>query len=192
MNSASLPFPRGQTFFNGGTTNTTDGLNLEGMEVIVRDTIYGSGRPVRLKCVRNVSGVTLYPKTLVRYQLTADNFGKRVDGYTKTTGQDWAGVVDELVTSVPANDLFWIVVEGPAIVRRSLANYSSDIAVGDRVVAQTINGTTGSTTTGRIDAQPASSTALTSDLVQNVVGRALSTIVTNATTVDPLILVGRR
>lgn len=192
MNSASLPFPRGQTFFNGGTTNTTDGLNLEGFEAIVRDTIYGSGRPVRLKCVRNVSGVTLYPKHVVRYQLTADYFGKRVDGYVQTTGQDWAGVVDELVTSVPANDLFWIVVEGPAIAKRSTANYSSDIAIGDRVVALTINATTGTTSCGRINAQPASSTAMTSDLVQNVIGRALSTVVANATTVDPLILVGRR
>ena len=193
MNSASLPFPRGQTFFNGGTTNTTDGLNLEGMEVIVRDTTYGSGRPVRLKCVRNVSGVTLYPKYLVRYQQTGDYFGKRVDGYVQGNAADYAGVVDELVTSVPANDLFWIVVEGPTIVKRSASNFSgSDVAVGDRMVAMTVNATTGTTSNGRIIPQGVASTALTSDYVQNVVGRALSAIVTSATTVDPLILVGRR
>lgn len=188
----ALPFNRGFTYFNGATPSLTDGLNLEGKEYWIEDKWYSSGRPIKLKCVRNTSGITLLPKRIVSYSLTANEFGRRVDGYTYVTAQDYAGVVDELLTAgVPANDLFFIVVDGPTIVQRNLANYGSAIAVGDRLIALTA-ATSGATTAGRLGAQGASSTQLTSDYVQNVIGRALSAIVTSAVTVDPLILVGRR
>lgn len=188
----ALPFARGQTYFNGQTPSLTDGLNLEGKEFIIEDKWYSSGRPIKLKIVRNTSGVTLYPKFVVVFSTVANEFGRRVDGYVQGIAADYAGVVDELVTSVPANDLFYIVTEGPTIVKRSASNFAADIAVGARFIATTANATTGTTSNGRIIPQGVASTALTSDYVQNVIGRALSANASTWTGTDPLVLVGRR
>jgi hypothetical protein len=201
------PFPRGETFYNGGTidTNNLGGTNLEGMEYEFEDldlsTATGvksarTNRKVRCRIVRNVSGIALTPKRLARYQATT--YGARIDGYCAVGAQDWAGVVDEWLPAagVPTNDLCWIVVKGPSNILTDLAGADNNVInQGDPLVALTA-ATSQATTAGRIrtPSVSASSTAY-DDLVvlneaRNQVGRALSAKTTANTNADCLVEVG--
>lgn len=168
----ALPFPIGFTYFNGGTTNTTDGAWLEGREYIVPDLDYSrSTAPGQLeksraywgtatnfkkvRIVRNVSGVTLYPRALVTFK--SGQFGKQVDGYARTLGAGPAFPVDEFIPiigglsptggGVPANDLFYIVVAGTAEVLTDPGAGATDVfSAGSILVAQTVANSTYSMT----------------------------------------------
>jgi hypothetical protein len=100
--------------------------------------------------------------------------------------------VDEFLPAagVPANDLFYIVVRGPATVITSLSDMSADVVVGDRLVAITAV-TSGATTSGRVQPLPGatSSTALANEIL-NTVGYALSAKTTANTNADLLVEVG--
>lgn len=188
------PFDRGQTYYQGGTIDSNDlgGVNLEGQEWEFEDLDYSSaganagspgvpayrnpGRKVRVRCVRNVSGIALLPGRLVSYQLSAGQFGNRVDGYTTTTAAPFAGVVDDFLPAagVPNNDVFFIVIHGPALVLDPLAALAAVLAIGDQVVAITA-ATSGSTTAGRFQTQDLSgATSLLANQIINAVGRAMT------------------
>lgn len=197
------PFPRGQTFYNGATINTSDlgGQNLEGKEWEFEDIDLSqtgakparTNRTVRCRCVRNVSGINLLPKRVVSYQ-TGGTDGRyavgRVDGYTTTVAQRAAGVVDEWLPAagVVNNDLFWIVVEGPTKVLTDLAGGANNVhTIGELVTALTA-ATSQATTAGRVQPQDLTgATQLLGNQVLNVIGRALSAATTANTGADLLV-----
>ncbi len=185
----SPPFPR-------GTYEPTDGAysGLVGQEWLFEDLDYSAGgglgaRPartqkkVRCRLVQNKAAIALLPKRIARLKLGTPNEALGVvDGYTRLTAER-GFPIDEFLPAagVPVNGYFWIVVEGPAIVKLPLAGagFNGDIAVGDRLVALTA-ATSGATTAGRIakenitgSTQAADYTFLF-DQISNRIGRALS------------------
>jgi len=196
------PFERGETFYNGATITATDlgGVNLEGMEWVFNDVNPNTGavrseKYVRCRCVRNTSGIALLPKRLVRFEQDASNpdeYGRRVDGYTTTTAEEGYPVDEYLGTAgVPANDLFWIIVGGPAVVLSSLSDMTADVTSGDWVVAITA-ATSQATTAGRFNTQVLTgATSLLALQIMNRIGRALSAGTTANTNTDFLVEVGK-
>ena len=185
----ALPFEIGSTF---GATSATDGAAWEGREFWVEDKDYSSTSASkvraygalgwrRLRVVRNLSGVALLPGLLVVPKATG--YGKSVDGYSATTDAQSAYPVDEFLPAAgcPANDLCYIVVEGPAGIKVDAAATVS-ISQGSDVAAVTAAASTHSTTAGRVYGLAAigTSTAYPASNVFNRVGRMLS----SATTAD--------
>jgi hypothetical protein len=150
-----------------------------------------TNRRVRCRCVRNVAAAALLPKRLVTFQKSGVYYGARVDGYLTTVG-DRGFPVDEFLPAagVPVNDLFWIVVRGPATVLTDLASLGATITVGDAVLGQTAV-TSGATTAGRVIPLPGATSGSTlQNEVINRVGYALSAKTTNNTNADLLVEVG--
>lgn len=212
----NLPFPRGSTALaNCGTLTSTMAAQLEGREyeVLDRDMSTSPGtirshRKVRLRVVRNMSGVALLPKQLV---VLARDAAANISGASATAGisgtTQVVGVqrlpniksypVDEWLPAagVPDKDLFYIVISGPAIVTTRNTDYSSDIAVGDIIpgaaTASTSAATNGLSTGGKADAPLSmNNTDLTASHMLNVLGRALSVRLTTATNSALLVDVG--
>lgn len=196
------PFERGATFYNGITPpDATSGGNLEGKIYVFEDLdlsvtgtkSYRSGRPVKCMVVRNVSGATLLPKRLASLKLSGLNFLGQVDGYATVDAAANCYPIDEWLPAagVVANDLFYVVVDGPATVITGLANGAgNNIAVGGNVCALTAV-TSQATTAGRIQAQDLSSSATTlGNYVQNKIGMAMTARTTNNT--DSAILIDVR
>jgi hypothetical protein len=206
MRLENPPFQRGETFYQGATVPTPDASDmasqLEGTEWEFPDLDYSVAGPtkprrspamVRCRVVRNLNAAALLPKRLVSFQGTAGAaaFG-RVDGYTTTTAALAAGVLDEYLPSagVPANDLCYAVVKGPALCLTPLSNQSADVAVNGVLVAIT-GATSGSTTSGRVANQDLTgATALLANQVQSAVGRAMSSKLTNDTNNSILVYMG--
>ena len=202
------PFERGSTFYNGSTINSSDlgGLQFEGKKWAFEDLTYTgttgakarrSNRTVTCMCVRNVSGIALLPKRLARLQRTGTDgrfFLGRADGYGFATAEYGVFPVDEWLPAagVPNNDLFWVVIEGPATVLSDLAPAASGVFnVGDAVVALTA-ATSQATTAGRVSAQDLTgATALLANQVGNRLGRALSAATTANTNSSLLINVSK-
>jgi hypothetical protein len=107
-----------------------------------------------------------------------------VDGYTTL---DWVrgdGVVDDHLPSagVPNGDLFWLIVEGPALMRTDLAGGALNvISDGDRLAALTA-ATSQATTAGRVQSFVAT-TNVTNAIsgVLNVCAIAMSAMTTGQT-----------
>lgn len=179
------PFERGSTFYNGGTIDANDlgGVNLEGKEYVVNDDIYGTGLQVKLRVVRNVSGINLLPKRLVGFK--SGFLGRRVDGYADVTNE-YSFPVDELLPpgGVPNNDLFYVVVEGPAAILTTDAGNA--VSEGEVVVASTAANSTGATA-GRVAAAAAT---ITGKDAANKVGRAMSAVTAGQTAYSLLVGVG--
>lgn len=192
------PFPRGETFYNGTTIDSNDlgGANLEGKEYLFEDIDLSTGsvgaRPartnqyVRCRCVRNKAAAALLPKRLVTF--VAGDWG-RVDGYADSNPEGPCFPVDEWLPAagVPVNDLFWIVVEGPATVLTGLVADATNVINQNDPLVNLAGTTSGATTAGR--AGPAILTGATSVLANNIVnifGRALSAKTTGNTNADCL------
>lgn len=189
----NAPFPRGSTFWNGDTTviDTTDAFQYEGVEYEFEDLDFSTGtigsekmrsnRRVTCRCVRNVSGSTIYAGDLVALNRTGVT-----DGVTgqPTPGQvigqiqglagnanagkdaDKAYPVDEWLPAAGClpNDLCWIVVDGFAKIQSGSGPTS--IGILEVVV---------STGSGYAAIQDASQSA--ADLlseIQSAVGRAIT------------------
>jgi len=189
------PFDRGQTFFGGGTVDATSGANLEGLEWVFNDFNYSTkvnrtNSYVRCRVVRNTSGIALLPKRLVSFEASGTDYGKQVDGYTTTVAAR-GYLVDEWLptTGVPNNDLFWIVIEGPATGLCDIAAVDT-ISVGDKLVALTAV-TSQATTAGRLDLFDATGATLPlANQCINYIGYALSAKTSANTNSDLLMLVG--
>lgn len=192
----NMPFARGQT---AGVTATTDLTQFEGMVFIVPDTKYGTGRDVRLRCVRNNTGIALSAKQLVVFT----NANKMaVDGLTRlgpaaAAGPDHGVPVDDAYGSVTiaAGDLFYVIEAGPCmLVVSKTAGYESSIATGDILTAATAAASTHTTTAGRV---AAGTLAITGNTAQgmlksifNHLGRAISARTTAETGADILVMIG--
>lgn len=153
-----------------------------------------SRRSNRLKLVRAVRNVcvvgsggelangNLLPKKLV--QFATGSFNSHVDGYAGATTAGRAGTqawpVDEFLpsTGVVPNDIFYIVMKGPAIIKPALSALTANVVIGDRLVAITA-ATSGATTSGRFDAPNYNvATTVLALEITNYIGRALSALTT--------------
>lgn len=205
------PFGRGETYYNGGTidSNNLAGLQHEGQVKVFEDVLYSStqstkpgrgineGAKVVCKCVRNKSGATLYPGRLV--QIDPANPG-RVTGYQNSNFGE-AYPVDEFLpaSGVPDNDLFWIVIGGPALVKTPMTGaefISTSIAAGALIGAGTSNagstqaGTTGVPGRGVGNALAAATTHQAGEILNvaiNHIGRAISAMTSGQTNSDMLV-----
>ncbi len=199
-NVTGLPI-RGKTLLTGSnrTLSATYGQStrVEGAEKLFDDVAPSSTPGVKthrtnrqVKCifVRNASGIALLPKRLATWK--AGYEGRQVDGYCTTDHARCAGVVDEHLPAagVPANDMFWLAVEGPTLcltdIAASAANNWSAGLVGTALTAATSQ----ATTAGRIRAFAV--TTNTTNAVSigfNRLGRALTARTTANTAADILI-----
>ena len=150
------PFALGQTL---GVSSTADGTSWVGAVKEFADTNPTNGqiRSNRRKvcvAVRNTSGGALLPKKLV----TLDGIGSS-DANNAVAGNEFVGVVDEFLpaSGVAANDVFWVVIEGPTEV-------VADAAVtANAAIASDAAATAGAATAGRVVAT-----------TTNAIGRAVS------------------
>lgn len=152
------------------------------------------GAPIRAIAVRNTSGVTLYGKRVGRCERTAGyDLLKEVDGYASTLSLAHVGIIDSYLPSsgVAANDIFWLIVEGPCTVLTPAAGagFSGDIAVGNWLVSATA-ASSQTTTAGRVSnvtLPGQTGDTSTFNAVMNVLGRALSARTTGETEAELLI-----
>lgn len=196
------PFDRGHTYYDGETidTNNLGGENLEGKEWVFEDVnpntgVARTGRSVRCRIVRNASGINLLPKRIAQLDTTtAGNYPGTALGYVNTTAGE-GFPIDEYLPSagVPNGDLFWIVIDGPAVVTTAVeADLTNVIAIGGWVVGVTAAASTHVTTAGRVmRAATTGATNVLRQTIQNRIGRAMSAKTTANTNVDLLIDCGR-
>ncbi len=218
----NLPFARGTTFFDGQTADTTTytATDLEGKEYEIEDInwvpatfsatkVQRSARLVRVRIMRNVSGVALQGGNLVQ----ASNGGTdgrfllgRAIGYSSVPPSATLNVppvygVDEFLPSagVPNNDLFYAVVAGPFLgfsspLTADFQGGTTQIVVGDWLVAATGGATTNTTNistagAGKLASQTfnAATTGISQlpnlNAVQGRIGRALSALTSAQTCV---------
>jgi hypothetical protein len=171
------PVERGATYFAGRDTDTDSFANMEGHKWRWEDTLYGTGFFVDTVLVRNTSGVTLQGKRLAVFD--SANFGRRLAGYAATTAAPHAVVIDDALgaNGVPNNDLCWVIVRGPCLVKTDLAGGAANvIAAGDQLAGITA-ATTGAVTAGRV--QTVGITAAT--INRGIVATALSAATTGQT-----------
>jgi hypothetical protein len=181
---------RGKTYLKGPnrTPGSTYGVSvaIEGIRKVFKDVDYSStdsikpprsGGEVECILVRNTSGTTLLPGRVCVWASTYQ--GRRVDGYTSLDqGQPVAGIVDEFLPTagVADDDLFWLVVKGPALIKKALS--AATLAKDDFVVAITA-ATSQATTAGRIMSIASTSNATNGcSQVLNRIGIAMSTSAT--------------
>ena len=133
-----------------------------------------SGAVIRAVCVRNTSGGALVvAKKALKFDLSV---GTRkllgtVNGQGSAVNQ-FGGVGDnELTTSVADDDLFWLIVGGPAEV---LYKDGESIAIGDLLIT--------SATAGAVVEAVAGSTTIGMTAAINVLGRALDAEGTTSST----------
>jgi hypothetical protein len=187
------PFQPGATFGNGNTVAATDGAQYEGKEYVFEDVApnsptgtFRTNRYITRRIVRNNSGGALLPKRLGKLSVAgaaSQDGGSKVDGYTASPA-DTGFPIDEYLPAagVAANDLFYVVTNGPALIT-SDASGATNFAVGQVVVP----GASG--TVGKIVTQdPTQTAANLFNQIQNAIGRALAAV--NAINTDVLIDVG--
>lgn len=194
-----LPFERGQTACTGlSSVDATVLDNLEGKEYVVEDVnpatgVVRTGRPVRIRLVRNKAPFALLPKRAVKFSLTAGQYGSQVIGYN-TLLSEHVVLVDEYLPAagVAVDDLFYVVIEGPALGLTALEGDATNvITVGLKLVALA-GATSGATSAGRLGPQDLTgATAVLGNAVQNAVGRAQTARTTSNTSVDVLVDCGK-
>lgn len=139
---------RGATYYAGRTINLSslEGTELEGAERTFEDLTRSSaaapwipripGRKVVCRVFRNNTGVTLLAKEVVYADPSSPN---KIIGRVNTTAKAYPVIVDENIPAggVPAGDLFYGVVRGPALAKTIVASGVSDITVGSQVIGST-------------------------------------------------------
>ena len=189
------PFGRGETYYNGTGATDTAPENIVGKEWIFEDTnpntkVVRSSKSVKCRAVRNSSGIALLPRRIAQFSLTAGSFSHEVTGYTATVAAR-GYLVDEFLPATGAvnDDVFWIVIEGPAEGITDLAT-ADTIAVGDKLVALTA-ATSQATTAGRVDLFDATGATLPlANQVMHYLGHAMSAMTSGNTNTAILIDVG--
>ena len=192
------PFPRGATFYDGtvpnipgtSTPDTISHQELEGKTWVWEDVDYSasasgvklhrSGRFVTTMVVRNKAGATLTTpaKLLARMKTdgTGQEFTGQVSGVDPAVGELCYPIDEFLPGNVVANDLFWVVVDGPAKVITDTGG-DTTIAIGNYVIP-------GATTDGRVIDQDTTvaAGAATFAQIQGAVGIAITATTGNTQT----------
>jgi hypothetical protein len=148
MSCNNLPFPRGETYFNGVNIDSNEASHLEGREYCVTDNQNGTGAEVRLRVVRATSDLALSNAANryrgVRFGATATWTGRKVRGFTAALGEFGLPIDDAYVCDIKSGDLFYVVVSGPCKVRAGSSTTGAPaISANDNVCF---------TTAGRIQA----------------------------------------
>ena len=187
------PWPRGFTYYNGTTIDTSNlgGINYEGKEWRTEDTIYGTGGYVTIRAVRNSGSFNLLPSRLVTWDTA--HVGTRVNGYAAVSYAP-SMPTDELLPSagVVANDVFYVVMEGPCGILTALDGGSDNVIAAVDPLAAITAATSGATTAGRIaTANTSGATTSQRDSLLNVVGRAMSAATTANTNLLLAVMAGR-
>lgn len=142
-----IPFPRGETYYNGRTigTDLSAEEKLIGMIRTFNDTnpttgVANSKLGVTCILLRNKHSVALTPSQAIRFSGTV--IGE--SGAPVSALSQMFGVVDEYLPAagVPVNDLFWCPIKGPALV--NIVTVSGAKAAGQLPVQS-------STTAGKVD-----------------------------------------
>ncbi len=198
-NAVTLPL-LGHTYLSGPNrtpdSTATTSKAIEGIVKLFKNVNYNStagaavkdtttGGEVTAILVRNVSTVSLLPGRVAVWKTLSQ--GKQVDGYSGVDGNycKVAGVVDPFLpsTGVAVNDLFWLFVKGPTLVKKSTD--ANTLTSNDYVCAITAAAST-STTAGRIISFVATSdTTSAASQALNRLGIAMST--SNTTNADILV-----
>lgn len=148
-----------------------------------------SGATIEAVLLRNTAGFALLGKRLGSLEVTAGyKLVESVDGYTVALFEGNCVVIDPYLPSdgVADDDIFWGVIRGPVeiLTPHAGAGFPADIAVGDKLVASTVNTTNGNTTAGRIGGVtlPGQTGATASfNAAVNLIGTALSARTTGET-----------
>lgn len=190
-NSQSPIFDRGQIYdpadpSNSGAPNVAPhslGREFEFLDINLLDTTFPgpgpkpirSGFNVRCRLMKNTSGVTLAPKTIVTWD--RDNPGNALALAAAGDTGSPVGVVDEYLPSsgVPANAYFWMVVEGRSLCRTSNAVSGTSITVGMFIVAATGGFANGSGTFTTLGGGAVVSATLTQIRYNNIESRTAYT-----------------
>lgn len=192
------PFELGHTYFEGSTPDSTAHTELEGKVWMFEDhdlsatnattgsaKNHRTGRYRYMMIVRNASGSALAAKKALCKMKTdgsAKEFAGQVMGLAGTVGEVCYPGDEWLSGTVPANDLFWVCVGGPATVVTAGAG-DTNIATGAYVIPDT-----GGVVVDQ-DVTVAAGSA-TFAQIQGAVGRAILGV--NGTATDILIDVTRR
>jgi len=187
------PFARGQTYYGGGTIDSSNlgGTNLCGKEWTFEDVTYGTNSYVRVRAVRNTGTIVLAAGRLVQFDPLYYYTG--VNGYV-TVNYGPGVVLDEFLPTAGllANDVGYVVVEGPTLVWTALDAGADNVIVFNDPLAALTAVTSGSTTSGRVaTAQTSGQTTSQRDSLLNVVGRALSAKTTANTNTQALMFAER-
>lgn len=186
---------RGYTYHGGTPEAFSKSIGIEGHQMKFQDD-YSSGTGVRVKrsdeythavLVRNVSGIALTPGRTVSWK--SGFRGRRVDGYTTTTAAEVAGVVDDQLPAagVANNDLFWLLIKGPALLKTPLAGGAGNVFAEGNVLVALTAATSGATTAGRpgvLDLTVATNTAAA---IVNRFARVMSAMTTAQTNANMLV-----
>lgn len=178
----TLPFPVGSTLYDASQTppTTSQRPELEGKCFTVEDNdaVFGisghrTGKSRRLMVVRNVSAAAILPKQLceMKNNGTGKEFVGQASGIAATVGE-LAYPADEFLPAAGAriNDLFYVVVEGPATVTTDTAG-DTTINPGEWVIP-------GATTAGRVIGQDTTvaAGAATFNQIQGAIGRCITPV----------------
>ena len=204
------PFGRGETFYGLNPVPAIDPNNLggrqhEGKPWVFEDLIWNNppgvtgarkartNRYCTCMVVRNVATIPLLPKRLVTLKQAMtpgiNEFFGQVDGYAAVSAAN-AFPVDEWLPAagVQINDLFWVVIEGPAVMQTGLNGDATNLITQfARVSALTAAGSTG-ISAGRIYQQDLSgATANLGNQIMNYLGIAVTGATTGQTGIDILV-----
>lgn len=149
----NLPFPYGGTYFGGDSNliSASEAAHLEGATYEVNDVALGTARRLTLRVLRNKGSVRLKASFGVAFGATADWIGRKVRGYTASTGVLGMAVDDQLTTSVAQNDLFYAVERGPALCRIGTLTTGTTALTNGSVVTWAANGLITLSAAGRQD-----------------------------------------
>ncbi len=139
MQNHSLPFPRGTTYGDNVITMTaTIARDHEGRVYEVPDSVHNTGRKVKLRVVRNLTGAAMtVARNFCEFSVgTQLDFGRKISGYGASVSQQGAIAkpLDDAYTvgmTIPNLDLFYVVEHGPATVLTETV--VCNLAAGDAV-----------------------------------------------------------
>lgn len=185
----NAPFVRGATWYDGATPDSADlgGAQHLGKEWVFEDIDPGTGlmrtnEKVRCRAVRNTSGINLEPARLASFSVAAGEYGINCPGYVTGTALEGYPIDEYLpAAGVVDDDIFWMVIEGPARIKTSLAGAAVNVIGNGSIVVAATAATSQATTAGRIEITllPTATTGVTqARQVLNRIGRALTAATT--------------
>jgi hypothetical protein len=203
----SLPFPIGETLYHGNTALLTADISagtLKGDEFLgriyeIEDKDYASSAVVKpyrshmrrwIMPVRNMSGSTLQPKRLFAKRISTTNNPGQVAGYSFALYEPRAYPADEFISTtlgIPNRDVFYIVVQGPAMCTNGAAADGTEIiGDGDYMVAKAGTSATNADA-GRVVEIDPTATDLPASAHINFIGFAMGARLTTEVTQDILV-----
>jgi hypothetical protein len=204
-----LPFAIGSTALGGNATiGATDKQEFVGKEYLIEDlnyssqpyaprAYYGSAGEMMLKrvrVVRNTSGIAILPRQLCIFK--GGFYGQQVNGLAYASAME-GYPADEFLPAagVANNDLFYVVVDGPAECLTDLAggatnNWTATTGGVNSWATALTAVTSQSTTAGRVYPQDLTgATANLANQIQHRIGLVLSALTTSQTNAAILLYV---